>query len=61
VKRSRCGNMRTVAKLLIALGLAAALSGCVVAPLGPPRPYVGAAVVVPAPVLVVHGGYYWHH
>ena len=53
--------MRSIVKLLLALGLAAALSGCVVAPLGPPRPYVGAAVVVPAPVFVVRGGYYWHH
>jgi branched-subunit amino acid ABC-type transport system permease component len=53
--------MSRIVKLLIALGLAAALAGCVVAPLGPPRPYVAAAVVVPAPVVVVHGGYYWHH
>jgi peptidoglycan/LPS O-acetylase OafA/YrhL len=61
VKRKRSGNMRGIVKLLVALSLAAALAGCVVAPLGPPRPYVAAAVVVPAPVLVVHGGYYWHH
>jgi hypothetical protein len=53
--------MRAIVKLLIALGLAAALGGCVVAPLGPPRPYMAAAVVVPAPVVVVHGGYYWRH
>jgi len=53
--------MRRIVKLLPALILAVALSGCVVAPLGPPRPYVAAAVVVPAPVVVVHGGYYWHH
>ncbi|HKD55679.1 MAG TPA: hypothetical protein VKB72_15805 [Steroidobacteraceae bacterium] len=53
--------MRGVVKLLIALGIAAALSGCVVAPVGPPGAYVGAAVVAPAPVVVVvHGGYYWH-
>jgi hypothetical protein len=61
VKQMRSGNMRGIVKLLMALSLAAALSGCVVAPLGPPRPYVAAAVVVPAPVVVVHGGYYWHH
>ena len=48
-------------KLLLALSLAAALAGCVVAPLGPARPYVSAAVVVPAPVVVYHGGYYWRH
>jgi hypothetical protein len=48
-------------KLLVALSLAAALTGCVVAPLGPPRPYVAAAVVVPAPLVVFHGGYYWRH
>jgi hypothetical protein len=50
--------MRTIVKLLIALGLGAALTGCVVAPIGPPRPY-GAAVIAPAPVVVVGGGY-WH-
>ena len=53
--------MRALGKLLLILALATALTGCVVAPLGPPRPYVGAAVVVPAPVVVVHGGYYWRH
>ena len=52
--------MAGVVKLLVALTLAAALTGCVVAPLGPPRPYLAAAVVVPARVVVVHGGYYWH-
>jgi branched-subunit amino acid ABC-type transport system permease component len=51
--------MRGIVKLLIALGLGAALAGCVVAPIGPPRPYVGAAIVAPAPVVVVGGGY-WH-
>jgi len=54
-------NMRGIVKLLIALGLAAALTGCVVVPLGRPRPYVAAAVVTPAPVVVFHGGYYWRH
>ena len=53
--------MRRMVKLLVALSLAAALTGCVVAPIGPPRPYVAAAVVVPAPVVVVHGGYCWRH
>jgi branched-subunit amino acid ABC-type transport system permease component len=53
--------MRRMVELLVALSLAAALTGCVVAPIGPPRPYVAAAVVVPAPVVVVHGGYYWRH
>ena len=53
--------MPRIVKLLLALGLAAVLAGCVVAPLGPPRPYVTAAVVVPAPVVVFHGGYYWRH
>jgi hypothetical protein len=51
--------MRGIVKLLVASGLAAALSGCVIAPVGPPRAYVGAAVVAPAPV-VVYSGYYWH-
>jgi hypothetical protein len=51
--------MRGIVKLLIALGIGAALSGCVVAPVGPPRPYVAAGVVAP-PVVVVQGGYYWH-
>jgi hypothetical protein len=54
-------NMRSIVKFLIALGIAAALSGCVVAPVGPPRAYVAAAVVTPAPVVVVRGGYYWRH
>ena len=53
--------MRVMVKLLVALGVAAVVTGCVVAPLGPPRPYVRAAVVVPAPVVVVHGGYGWYH
>jgi len=53
--------MSGIVKLLAALSFAAALTGCVVAPLGPPRSYVAAAVVVPAPVVVVHGGYYWRH
>jgi hypothetical protein len=53
--------MARIVKLLVAMSLAAVLAGCVVAPLGPPRPYVAAAVVVPAPVVVVHGGYYWRH
>jgi hypothetical protein len=61
VKQMRSGNMARIVKLLMALALAAALAGCVVAPLGPPRPYVSAAVVVPAPVVVYHGGYYWRH
>ena len=48
--------MRTVAKLLILVGFGATLSGCVVAPYGPPpRAYVA------APVVVVHPGYYGHH
>jgi hypothetical protein len=46
--------MRTIVKSLIALAFAAALSGCVVAPVGPPRAYVGMAVVAPAPVVVYH-------
>lgn len=51
--------MRGIVKLLLALGFGAAVSGCVVAPVGPPRAYVGVGVVAPAPVVVVHG-YYWH-
>ncbi len=47
--------MRSIVKLLIALGAAAALAGCVVVPVGRPHMYVGA--VVPAPVVVVHGWY----
>jgi hypothetical protein len=54
--------MRRIVKWLIALGAAAVLSGCVVAPVGPPRAYVGVGVVAP-PVVVVRGYYggYWHH
>ena len=49
--------MKAILKLLAAVTLGAALSGCVVAPIGPPRrAYVG--VVVPPPVVVVGGGYY---
>jgi hypothetical protein len=53
--------MRSIVKLMIALGAGALLAGCVVAPVGP-RGYVGVGVVAPAPVVVVHGYYggYWH-
>lgn len=47
--------MKTVVKMLIVLGFGAALAGCVVAPYGRPRGYV----VAPAPVVVVHPGYYY--
>ena len=50
--------MRGIVKLLIALGFGVVLSGCVVAPVGPPRGYVGVGVVAPAPVVVVRGGYW---
>ena len=50
--------MRGIVKVLIALAFGAALSGCVVTPLAP-RPYVGVGVVAPAPVVVVHGGYWY--
>jgi hypothetical protein len=44
--------MRTLVKLLFALSLGAALAGCVVAPIGPRRAYVGVGVIAPAPVVV---------
>jgi len=44
--------MRTIVKLLLAVSLGAALAGCVVAPVGPRRAYVGVDVVAPAPVVV---------
>jgi hypothetical protein len=55
--------MRSIVKLMIALGFGAVLSGCVVAPVGPGRGYVAVGVVAPAPVVVVHGYYggYWRH
>ena len=52
--------MSGIVKLLVALGIGVALSGCVVAPVGPPRAYVAEGVVAPAPVVDVNGGYYWH-
>lgn len=54
--------MRSIVKLMIALGLSAVLAGCVIAPVGPQRAYVGVGVVAPAPVVVVHGYYrgYWY-
>jgi hypothetical protein len=45
--------MRTIVKLLVALAFGAALTGCVVAPIGP-RPYARVAVIAPAPVVVYH-------
>ena len=53
--------MRSIVKLMVAIGLAAVLAGCVVVPVGRPRAYVGVGVVAP-PVVVVHGYYggYWH-
>ena len=59
VKRAKERTMRGVVKLLLTLGLTAALSACVVAP--PGRAYVRVGVVAPAPVLVYHGGYYYRH
>ena len=50
--------MRSIVKLLIGLVFGAALAGCVVTPVAP-RPYVGVGVVAPAPVVVVHGGYWY--
>ena len=50
--------MSGLTKLLIGLGFAALLSGCVVAPARPVRAYVGVA----PPAVVVHpyyGGYYY--
>lgn len=52
VNRKGLCSMRTIVKLLIALAFGAALAGCVVAPVGPPRAYVG--VVAPAPVVIYH-------
>jgi hypothetical protein len=49
--------MRGIVKLLLALGLTAALSACVVAP--PGRAYVRVGVVAPAPVVVYPAGYYY--
>jgi hypothetical protein len=46
--------MRAIVTLLIALAFGAALTGCVIAPVGPPRAYVGVGVVAPAPVVVYH-------
>jgi hypothetical protein len=52
--------MRSIVKLLVSVGLGAALSGCVVAPVAvPARAYVGVGVVAPAPVVVYRGGYYY--
>jgi hypothetical protein len=55
--------MRNIVKLMIAVGFGAVLAGCVVAPVGRPRAYVGVGVVAPAPVVVVRGYYggYWRH
>jgi hypothetical protein len=47
--------MQRIVKLLVAVGLLAALSGCVVAP--PARGYVRVGVV--APVVVYPAGYYY--
>jgi hypothetical protein len=52
--------MRGIVELLLALGAGAALSGCVIAPVGPPaRAYVGVGIVAPAAVVVYRGGYYY--
>jgi len=50
--------MRTISKLLILGAFALGLTGCVVAPYGP---RARAYVAVPAPVVVVHPGYYGAH
>ena len=44
--------MRTIVNLLFAVSLGTALAGCVVAPIGPRRAYIGVGVVAPAPVVV---------
>ncbi len=46
--------MRTLVRVMIALCIGAALTGCVVAPIGPPRAYVGVGIVAPPPVVVYH-------
>jgi hypothetical protein len=48
--------MKTIVKMLIVLGFGAALAGCVVAPYG--YRHSRGYVVAPAPVVVVHPGYY---
>lgn len=49
--------MKTLAKILIPLGLIAAMTGCVVAPYGYHRGYYGyygpRVIVAPAPVVVL--------
>ncbi len=49
--------MKGFARVLIGLGLGGLLAGCVVAPVGPGRAYVGVA----APVVVVRPYYYGHY
>lgn len=49
--------MKLIVRLLIALGFGAALSGCVVEPLGPPR-RACVEVAAPAPIVVLGGGFY---
>jgi hypothetical protein len=44
--------MRAIVRVLLAVSLGAALAGCVIAPVGPRRAYVGVGVVAPAPVVV---------
>ena len=47
--------MKSILKLLIPIGLVAAMSGCVVAPYGYHRGWYGprVAVVAPAPLVIV--------
>ena len=49
--------MKLVAKLWIALGFLS-LGGCVVAPVGPPRVYVGPELVAATPFVAVAPYYY---
>ncbi len=55
--------MRILMKMLVPAAISL-LSGCVIAPIGPPRAYVRVprvAIVAPAPVVIVRPGYFYRY
>jgi hypothetical protein len=54
-------KLKTYVACAALVATTAGLTGCYVAPYGPPRPYAYAAPVYPAPAYGYYGGGYYRH